>query len=563
MAVEGKAARAGESGKSMGLSELLLKDTNTSLQKLGLMAVIAGGASAGILACVNAAAQAPGGQHALWVALFGIALVAYVFSQKYVLVVTTDEVERIVDERRRSLIRKLAACQLQGVEKIGHGAIFTAINSDAQTISQTAGSLMLGVQALILMVWTALYLATLSLPTLALVIVVMLIASVIYRKKIARARIELRRAHGEVTALHELVESLLGGFKEVKLSSRRAAELMDDAIAVSLRTAQFQSLAQRALADTFIFSQVAIFVLLGTLVFVLPVLSSTVAATSVKSLAAVLFLVGPVSGIISSVPKITVANAAAENLMKLEQLLDEHVEAGHGEPARAGSRHDGSPGDGAFRTIQLRHLYFRRGEGRESFSVGPVDLSIERGQTLFITGGNGSGKTTFIKMLTGLYPADSGAIVVDGRPVDKAGMQGYRDLFGAVFSDFHLFGKLYGIDSFAPELGTGMIDEMEIENKVTLGADGFSTIDLSTGQRKRLALVSVQLEKRPIILLDEWAADQDPHFRAKFYEQLLPRLKADGVTVIAITHDDKYFHHADRRLHMDEGRLTEIFRETV
>lgn len=541
----------------MRLTELLLKDTQTSIKRLGLMAVVAGAASAAILAVVNAAAQtpiAPGGQ-SYYVALFGLALVAYVVSQKYVLVVTTDEVERIVDERRREMIRKLAACELLGVEKIGHGVIFTAINSDAQTISQTAGSLMLGVQALILMFWTAIYLATLSLPTLALVVVVLLIASRIYNRKIALARVELRRANDQVTALHEVVEGLLGGFKEVKLSSRRAAELLDDAMQVSARTAHFRSLAQRALAANFIFSQVAIFVLLGTLVFILPVLSSTFAETTVKSLTAVLFLVGPISGIISSVPQITVANAAAENLLRLEQLLDQHVEAGSGEAAQGIEPLAHRTG---FRNIELRRLHFSRGQGSENFTVGPIDLTIRAGETIFLTGGNGSGKTTFIKMLTGLYPADSGDILVDNRLVTKYEMQGYRDMFCAVFSDFYLFSKLYGVDEIDPERSAAMIDQMEIEDKVSLNGRSFSTVDLSTGQRKRLALVAAQLEDKPIIILDEWAADQDPHFRAKFYETLLPRLKADGVTVIAITHDDKYFHHADRRLQMADGRLVEF-----
>lgn len=550
----------------MRLTDLLLKDTKTSIKRLGLMAVMAGAASAAILAIVNAAAQTPaatGGQ-SYYVALFGLALVAYVFSQKYVLVITTDEVERIVDERRRDLIRKLAACELGGVEKIGHGVIFTAINSDAQTISQTAGSLMLGVQALILIFWTAIYLATLSVPTLALVAVVLLIASRIYKRKIALARVELRRAHDQVTALHEVVEGLLGGFKEVKLSSRRAAELLDDAMQVSARTAHFRSLAQRALAANFIFSQVAIFVLLGTLVFLLPVLSSTFAETTVKSLTAVLFLVGPISGILSSVPQITVANAAAENLLRLEQLLDLHVEAGRGAAAADGREEaEAVQKPTGFRNIELRRLHFSRGQGSENFTVGPIDLTIRAGETIFLTGGNGSGKTTFIKMLTGLYPADSGEILVDNRVVTPAELQGYRDMYCAVFSDFYLFSKLYGIDEIDPERGSVLIDQMEIEDKVSLNGRRFSTVDLSTGQRKRLALVAAQLEDKPIIILDEWAADQDPHFRAKFYETLLPRLKADGVTVIAITHDDKYFHHADRRLQMADGRLVEFHTESV
>ena len=545
----------------MRLTELLIRDTQTSLQRLGLMAFLAGGASTGILAVVNFAAtkQAGGGSQLIPVALYSLALLVYIFSQRYVLHTTTDEVERIVDERRRSLIRKLADCELLGVEKIGHGAIFSAINTDTQTISQTAGSLILGVQAVMMIFWTTVYIATLSIPALALVVVVLLIAARLYRKRGERASIDLRRAHDEVVALHEMVEGLLAGFKEVKLSSRRAAELLQDAVMVSGRTAFFRSLAQRALGVNFVFSQVAIFILLGTLVFILPALSTTFADSTVKVLTAVLFLVGPVSGVISAAPQITVANAAAENLLKLEQLFDENVEQG----IATGNQREtaaavAAPAFAGFNTIDLRHLTFARGEGSERFVVGPVDLSIQRGETLFITGGNGSGKTTFIKMLTGLYPADSGEILVDGRLVGRADMQRYRDIFGAVFSDFHLFPTLYGVERIDRERAASLIDEMEVENKAHLNGRRFSTVDLSTGQRKRLALVATQLENPPIMVLDEWAADQDPHFRAKFYQLVLPRLRAAGITVIAITHDDKYFHHADRRLHLEDGRVTSI-----
>jgi len=538
----------------MRLTDLLFQDTKASLQRLGVMALIAGATSTVVLAVVSTAAQATDrSSHAQYVALFGIALLVYVFSQRYVLVVTTDEVERIVDQRRRGLIRKLARCDLQGVEKIGHGVIFTAINADAQTIAQTAGGLILALQALVLMFWMAVYLATLSLPTLALVGVVLLVASRIYRRKIEVARRELRLAHEQVTALHEVVEALLGGFKEVKLSSRRAAELLEEAMTVSGRTAWYRARAQRALAANFIFSQVAIFVLLGSLVFVLPALSETFSGTIVNSLAAVLFLVGPISGVISAVPQITVANNAAENLLRLEVLLDEHEERGLQPEAVAAA----GPQPASFGTIELRALRFSRGEGEERFTVGPVDLTIRRGETLFITGGNGSGKTTFIKMLTGLYPADSGEILVDGRRIGPAEMEGYRNLFGAVFSDFHLFKRLWGIDAPDPARGAALIEEMEIAGKAHLLGREFSTVDLSSGQRKRLALVAAQLEDRPILVLDEWAADQDPHFRAKFYQELLPRLRADGRTVLAITHDDKYFQHADRRIHMEEGRFVE------
>jgi putative ATP-binding cassette transporter len=70
-------------------------------------------------------------------------------------------------------------------------------------------------------------------------------------------------------------------------------------------------------------------------------------------------------------------------------------------------------------------------------------------------------------------------------------------------------------------------------------------------------LIHVFLEDRPVVVLDEWAADQDPTFRRVFYEQLLPEMKRHGKTLIVISHDDAYFHVADRVIEMDAGRIIE------
>jgi putative ATP-binding cassette transporter len=86
----------------------------------------------------------------------------------------------------------------------------------------------------------------------------------------------------------------------------------------------------------------------------------------------------------------------------------------------------------------------------------------------------------------------------------------------------------------------------------------FSTTKLSTGQRKRLALFAALAEKRPILILDEWAADQDPGFRLFFYNEILPYIKNENITIIAITHDETYFNLADRRLHLESGTITQI-----
>jgi putative ATP-binding cassette transporter len=96
---------------------------------------------------------------------------------------------------------------------------------------------------------------------------------------------------------------------------------------------------------------------------------------------------------------------------------------------------------------------------------------------------------------------------------------------------------------------------MELTGKVDFADGRFSTLDLSTGQRKRLALIVSLLEDRPVYLLDEWAADQDAHFREVFYTDLLPMLKRRGRTIVVVTHDERYWHVSDRIITLDFGAI--------
>ncbi|MCX6635946.1 MAG: ATP-binding cassette domain-containing protein, partial [Acidobacteria bacterium] len=172
-------------------------------------------------------------------------------------------------------------------------------------------------------------------------------------------------------------------------------------------------------------------------------------------------------------------------------------------------------------------------------------------------GGNGSGKTTLLKLFTALYQPMQGCIRVDGSEITAANVQSYRNLFSAIFSDFHLFDKLHGLRDIAPERVDDLLRRMDISQKTAFRDGRFSNILLSTGQRKRLALVVSYLEDKPVYVFDEVAADQDPRFRGYFYETLLPELKRAGKTVVVVTHDDRYFHVADRVLGMDYGKLND------
>jgi putative ATP-binding cassette transporter len=204
--------------------------------------------------------------------------------------------------------------------------------------------------------------------------------------------------------------------------------------------------------------------------------------------------------------------------------------------------------------VGVTHGYLR--DGGEGFVLGPIDAVFRPGETVFLVGGNGSGKTTLAKLLIGLYTPEVGAIHFAGRQVTDENRDWYREHFAVVFSDFFLFQHLFGF-------AAGAIDNearrylalLQLERQVRIEGGVLSTIELSQGQRKRLALLSAYLEDRPIYLFDEWAADQDPQFKEVFYRELLPGLKRRGKTVFVITHDDHYFHLADRIIKLDCGKI--------
>jgi putative pyoverdin transport system ATP-binding/permease protein len=211
----------------------------------------------------------------------------------------------------------------------------------------------------------------------------------------------------------------------------------------------------------------------------------------------------------------------------------------------------------------MRNITFRYVDkfSDAAFTIGPIDFTLRPGELVFITGGNGSGKSTFLRVLAGLYPPASGDIILDGMRIDGGNRNTYRALMSAIFFDYHLFRRLYGVPQPEPGELEGLLAQFRLADKTGLTDEGeFRTLDLSGGQRRRLALIVSLLEKRPILLLDEWTAEQDPEFRRKFYDELLPDLMRAGGTIVVITHDDRYLDELTlpaRRIRMDEGRIVD------
>jgi putative ATP-binding cassette transporter len=268
-------------------------------------------------------------------------------------------------------------------------------------------------------------------------------------------------------------------------------------------------------------------------------------------------MISPLSIILNTVPTLGRAYIAAEKIKSLGLSLTNHPQESLA-PAPA-SRNSWQRLD----LVGVTHVYHHDG-GLDEFYLGPLDLSFHPGELVFLIGGNGSGKTTLAKLLIGLYEPEGGEIHLDGRAVTIDNRDDYRQHFSVVFSDFYLFENLFGLDAESVRSqGTEYLTKLQLDQKVKIDNGKFSTIELSQGQRKRMALLTAYLEDRSIYVFDEWASDQDPMFKEIFYHQLLPELKARGKTVIVITHDDRYYDLADRVIKLESGQLQYDKRATV
>jgi len=486
-------------------------------------------------------------------ALFVIVISIYCVAQRHVMITAIGEIEMVLEKIRVRIADKIRRCDLQPIEEIGRATIYSSVQQQTSTISQCAIILILGIQFGLLTVFTGLYIAWLSIPAILLTAAstIGVVIFFLYRGRLLKINLleTLRREN----ALFDSLTNFLDGFKEVKLNSDRSDDLFSRFQEISTSATSLKVETQSGISAQFIISQVAFYSMVAVVVFVVPQMSSTFSESITKTATAILFLIGPISGLVSSIPSLTSANAACENILQLESLLEETAEKQTIKPVSITE----------FKEISFENVVFTYHDRKSGkpFSIGPINLKIKSGEIVFVSGGNGTGKSTFMKLLTGLYYPVDGVICLDGEPLDYSSRIAYQTLFSAIFVDYHLFDRLYGLFNAEPERINQLIEYLELNGKISVNDYEFDTLELSGGQRKRLALLVSLLEDRPICVYDEVAADQDPAFRKRYYEEILPALKQQGKTVIAVTHDDRYFSVADHLLKMDSGRIVEIDKE--
>ncbi len=516
----------------------------------------AGIATVLLLRTVNDVLHSDGGMSGGMLWTF-VALCAAALFGRLVADVSTNYVgQKLVAQVRVGLARKILSAPIDALERYRTHRLMPVLSQDVDMISDAAFVLSSALIASAVMLGCLVYMAWLSLPLFGLVVLALVLGASLQIVAQTRAEKGFWKAREHEDSLHKAYRAISEGAKELRMHRERRARMLDgqvERIVARIREVNGRAINTYVTATAF---GSALFFLLIAMILGWAAFQPTEPAVLSGFALVLLFLKGPIDQIAATLPHMGRAKVAFLRIADLSARFatpEPHLHQDR--PAPAPVLHEGISLQG------VRYAFEPPADGGEPFALGPVDLELRRGEMVFIVGDNGSGKTTLIKLLLGLYAPQDGEVLIDGVAVTAESRDDYRQLFTTVLSDFYLFEDLAGAGeggagmAALPEAARPYLERLEIAHKVSIKDGAFSTVDLSTGQRKRLALVHAYLEGRPVMVFDEWAADQDPAFRHLFYTELLPELRAKGHLLVVISHDDRYFHLADRVVHMSAGRI--------
>ncbi len=517
------------------------------------MAALASGAVTGLCAAALIAAinrtlnrSDPWGTALVWA--FAGLVVARIASGAVAQILMSHFSQRVLSNLCQTLSRQLLAVPLPRLEAIGAPRMLMTLTEDVAVIAWAIQSLLGVVINLAILGGCAVYLGWLSWPIFLGVSGFVAIGTITFLLLLQPAQRQWREVWKHRERLVGYLRALIDGVKDLKLNASRREAFLSGSIETTLEAVRRASLGgtiRQAVASAW--SQALFFLLVGFLAFGMPSLRDGRGEALSGYLLVVVYMISPLWGVIEGWPTVSRGNLAVQRVRELSNRLDSGLSAA---PERLPNA--------IWERLELKGVVFAypAEDGGRPFELGPLDFTLEPGEIVFVAGGNGSGKSTFAKVLTGLYPAEAGEIRLDGHVLTDETREWYHGHFSAIFSDFYLFDRLLG-------LGGSDLDARARDQLIQLGLDGavrvdngvFSSTALSSGQRKRLALVTELLADRPIYVLDEWAADQDPHYRDIFYTMLLPELKRRGKAVVVISHDDRYYRLGDRTVRLAYGQV--------
>ncbi|EJV0987078.1 multidrug ABC transporter permease/ATP-binding protein [Campylobacter coli] len=457
--------------------------------------------------------------------------------------------QNFIFKMQRRVVKQILDTPLLKVAKVGKARILASLGSDVRNISFGLLRLPDFLQSSILILCTSAYLCYLSPQIFTLCAIWIIVVFTINNFLMMKVYAYFRKARENDDALQNNYQNILDGHKELLINRYRAKLYYEDEFESNARSKKKNS----TLGNLFNnlssnFTNVALLALVGVEFYLALEFKWASVAEATTIALSILFLRTPLVSMIGSFPTLLLAKIALDKIAKLE--LDDYKE--HFEKTNFIKD---------WRQISFKNTSFSYDD---NFHLNPVNLDLKKGELIFLIGKNGSGKSTFCMLLTGLFKPSEGEIFVDDMKIDDDNLDVYRSLVSAVFSDFHLFTKTLAKEKFADEEKiASWLEFLELKGKTRVEDHELVLTKLSTGQKKRLAMLIALLEERDILVLDEWAADQDPVFRRFFYKKLLPLLKEQGKTIFAITHDDVYFDSADRIFLAEGGNISELKGENI
>ncbi|WP_325985038.1 MULTISPECIES: cyclic peptide export ABC transporter [Pseudomonas] len=463
--------------------------------------------------------------------------------------------QRIIAALRKDLGEKVLSAPITQIERYRSHRLIPVLTHDVDTISDFSFAFTPLAIATTVTLGCLGYLAYLSVPMFLMMVVAIIIGTSVQLVAGGKGIKGFDEARDHEDELQRYYNAIASGAKELRIHRPRRFRMNTQRIqktADRISDIQVRSVNIYILAKSF--GSMLFFVVIGLALAMQAYYPNPDPAVITGFVLVLLYMKGPLEHVVGYLPIVGKAKIAFARISELSERFsspEPHLLMDDSEAPQA-----------VVHNLELREVRYSPPpvEGSEPFHLGPINLNIKQGDIVFIVGENGCGKTTLIKLLLGLYQPQSGEIRLNGEAVTDRARDDYRQLFTTVFADYYLFDDLVqGNAGKSLDVATQYLNRLEIAHKVSVKDGAFTTTDLSTGQRKRLALVNAWLEERPVLVFDEWAADQDPAFRRIFYTELLPDLKRLGKTIIVISHDDRYFDIADQLVRMKAGRvLTEL-----
>lgn len=489
-----------------------------------------------------------------WAIFAGLVLVSMICSrlfQSYMIRLTN----RINFDFELNILQRVRHASYTSMQKLGNEKVITAVN-DVRTLVHLPEVMMNAINAIIVVACCFIYLFYISLTGAFMLMGMMALLLVFYlirNKSIERDLNEVRTLQNRY---YRYLSDLLLGFKEIKVDDTKNRNMYEKFFFSNRTEARKRSLkANIRYMTNELIGNYSWYVVIGLTLFVIPLFVKQDASVNSSFLLTILYLIGPVAILITLIPTYTNVKIALQRLTEFNSIINNKLSANEMAPVTKNEKRVEE-----FESLSFRDIVYEYTDEKnnKTFRLGPVNLDIKKGEIVYITGNNGSGKSTFMNILTGLYKPLSGSIYLNDELVAAEDLARKHHMVAAVFASPHLFTENYNDFPVEPgnELLQKLLEQLELTEKVRFENNNINT-SLSKGQQKRLAIIMALLEEKPLLVLDEWAADQDPSYRKYFYYKLLPSLQQKGKTIIAITHDDQYYRSGNRIIRFDYGRIME------